>query len=94
MKTAVEHFPKHEFEFVDLIFPAVKRARQIVKQAGGNPDDPKEVVPVATNQNVIFTVTALRKRFQRDVSAGKLKVVGGVYNLGDQTVTIVSNDPA
>jgi carbonic anhydrase len=40
VKEAVAEYPKHPLEFVKLIFPAVKQARRIVKESGGNPNDP------------------------------------------------------
>jgi hypothetical protein len=49
--------------FVELIYPAVKKARLIVAASGGNPKDPTQVVPVATVQNVIITVGELRSYF-------------------------------
>jgi carbonic anhydrase len=91
VKTAVASFPSHEFEFVTLLFPAVKAARRIVKQGGGDPNDPNQVVPVATEQNVILEVKALRKStfFKEMVDAGTLLIAGGVYDLATQGVNIL-----
>jgi len=92
VKAAVASFPKdHKLEFVKLIFPAVKKARKIVERAGGDPDDPEQVVPVATEQNVILGVEALRtSRFFKDaVRAGSLIIVGGVYDLATSRVNIL-----
>jgi carbonic anhydrase len=91
VKTAVTSFPKHELEFVKLIFPAVVAARRIVKQAGGNPNDANQVVPVATEQNVILEVRALRaSEFFKDmVDAGALLIAGGVYDLATQQVNVL-----
>jgi carbonic anhydrase len=91
VKEAVAEYPKHSLEFVKLIFPAVKRARRMVKESGGNPNDPTQVVPIATNQNVILTVQALRKSplFKKMVSDGKLLIAGGVYDLNTQQVNIL-----
>ena len=87
--TAVNSFPNsHKLPFVNLIFPAVKRARAIVKKNGGNPKDPAQVIPVATSQNVIITVDRLRKQF--GASGGQLLVAGGVYDLGTQMVTVIT----
>lgn len=91
VKTAVSSFPRHEFEFVSLIFPAVKAARRIVALGGGNPNDPNQVVPVATEQNVILEVQALRRSalFKPMVDAGTLLIAGGVYDLATQQVNIL-----
>lgn len=88
---AVTHFPQHELEFVNLIFPAVRRARCIVEQAGGDPNDPSQVIPVATDQNVILEVQGLRTSpfFKKMVDDGTLLVAGGVYDLKTQRVTIL-----
>jgi carbonic anhydrase len=87
VKAAVTSFPKHDLEFVRLIFPAVERARQIV----GPPYDAKKVTPVATDQNVILTVNALRKNslFKQAVDAGTLLIAGGRYDLDTQQVNVL-----
>jgi carbonic anhydrase len=91
IKAAVTSFPKHTLEFVKLIFPAVQEARRIVRKAGGDPNDPTQVIPIATNQNVILTVRALRKSpfFTQMVSDGTLLIAGGVYDLSTQLVNVL-----
>ena len=89
--TAVNSFPKnHSLQFVNLIFPAVKQARAIVKNNGDDPNDANLVIPVATNQNVLITVDRLRRQFRSQVNAGTLLVAGGVYDLGTQLVTVLT----
>jgi carbonic anhydrase len=88
---AVSSFPNsHSLQFVNLIFPAVREARRVVKRNGGDPNDPAQVIPFATNQNVIITVDRLRKHFKKQVNAGTLLVAGGVYDLGTQMVTVLT----
>ena len=91
VRYAVTHFPHHELEFVRLIFPAVIRARDLVEDAGGDPNDPKQVIPVATDQNVILEVERLRISpfFKKMVDDGTLLVAGGVYDLKTQRVSIL-----
>jgi carbonic anhydrase len=91
VKTAVTSYPKHDLEFVRLIFPAVRKARKLVRQGGGDPTDPNQVIPVATDQNVIMEVQALRKSkfFKQAVADGTLLIAGGVYDLGTQQVNIL-----
>ena len=91
VKTAVTSYPRQDLEFVRLIFPAVRLARRIVKQNGGNPNDPDQVIPVATYQNVILDVQALRTSpfFKNAVDDGTLLIAGGVYQLDTQQVNIV-----
>jgi len=87
IETAVSSYPKeHGLPFVNLIFPAVKKARHIVKKNGGDPNDPNQVIPVTTVQNVILTVEGLRKKFH----AGPGQVKGGIYDLSTQLVTVVA----
>lgn len=88
---AVTSYPHHELEFVKLLFPAVRLARRLVEEAGGDPNDPKEVIPVATDQNVVLEVQALRTSpfFKKMVDDGTLLVAGGVYDLKTQQVTIL-----
>lgn len=89
VSTAVERFPRHQLEFVSLIFPAVAIARHKVKQAGGDPNDPAQVIPVATDENVKFTVNRLTRKFKKQINAGTLAVAGGVYDLGTQEVNVL-----
>lgn len=91
VKEAVTSFPRHQLEFVKLIFPAVRRARSIVARAGGDPNDPSQVVPVATAQNVILNVQGLRTSpfFKETVNHGTLLIAGGVYDLKTQQVTVL-----
>lgn len=80
-----------QLEFIRLILPAVGSARKIVRSNGGNPNDPAEVVPVATDQNVILAVQALRQSpfFKNPVNNGTLLIAGGVYQLDTQQVNIL-----
>ncbi len=87
---AVEAYPgHHNLEFVRLIAPAVKAARKIVKQNGGDPNDPLQVIPVATDQNVIMVTKNLQKKFKHQINEGSLLVAGGRYDLGTQEVTLL-----
>jgi carbonic anhydrase len=83
---AVDTFPKPipKLPFVKLIFPAVKQARRIVKRHGGNPNDRNLTIPITTNQNVVLTVRELKRYFQ----LGDNEIAGGVYDLGNQKVTL------
>ena len=83
------HISDPDFAFIPPILPAVKVARRIVRKGGGNPDDPNQVIPVATNQHVILTVKYLssQKPFNRLIRDNKLMVTGGVYNLASYIVT-------
>ena len=89
--TAVNSYPRsHHLQFVNLIFPAVRRARAVVRNNGDDPNDAELVIPIATNQNVLITVDRLRRHFKGQVDAGTLMVAGGVYDLGTQLVTVLA----
>jgi carbonic anhydrase len=83
---AVSSYPKPHptLPFVNLIFPAVKQAKAIVKRSGGDPKDPAQVIPVATNQNVVLTVKELKKYFRLPDD----QIAGGIYSLNTQLVTM------
>ncbi len=88
VKAAVSSFPfAHRLSFVNFVFPAVRRARAIVRSGGGNPKDPSQVIPVATQQNVILTVQRLQRLFN---PGPQLLIAGGVYDLSTQLVTVVA----
>ena len=71
------------------IAPAVKKARKIVEKNGGNPNDETQVIPVATDQNVIMVTQALQKQFRSEIGQGNLLVAGGRYDLSSQAVTLL-----
>lgn len=79
--------PNTLLPFVDQIYPAVIKAKNIVKSQGGDPEDPNQVVPVATVQNVIIQAQLLKAFFLK--SNPGLLVAGGVYDLGTRLVTQV-----
>jgi len=78
--------PNRDLPFLNLIFPAVKAAKKIVSDNGGDPKDEATVVPVATEQNVIITALQLRKY----LGLAANEVAGGVYDLGTFKVTPVT----
>ena len=87
---AVKAYPgHHDLEFVRLIAPAVKKARKIVEKNGGNPNDETQVIPVATDQNVIMVTQTLQKQFRSEIGQGNLLVAGGRYDLSSQVVTLL-----
>jgi len=76
IKAAVANYPNPAQHFVQIIYPAVKKARKLVKDAGGDPKDPAQVIPVASDQHVLLTLDTLRNRepFHRLIGQGPLKV--------------------
>jgi carbonic anhydrase len=92
VKAAVTSFPHKAEEFVELIYPAVRRARKLVKRSGGDPKDPAQVIPVAIDQHVLMQAGRLRKRepFRHLINQGVLMVAGGRYDLSTQQVAMLS----
>lgn len=83
--------PKPHFAFEPPIYPAVAAARSIIMNQGGNPNDPRQVAPVAIDQHVRQTVQYLASTqpFKELMEHGKLLVKGGRYDLSTQKVTIL-----
>ncbi len=83
VKAAADSYPKSAPFFVSAIYRAVAKAKQIIKRRGGDPNDKAAVASEAIDQHVILEVQNLRGRqpFKKLVESGKLKIVGGRYDL-------------
>ncbi|HTY55041.1 MAG TPA: carbonic anhydrase [Candidatus Binataceae bacterium] len=83
VKGATETYPKSAPYFLSTIYGAVKKAKEIIKQRGGNPNDKAALLTEATDQHVILEVQNLRKKqpFKGLIESGKLKIVGARYDL-------------
>lgn len=92
VKAAVESYPRPAAAFVSIIYPAVKKARIIVRQSGGNPNDPDQVLPVAINQHALLTAARIgsKQPFRSLVKQGALAIAAGVYSLDTQAVTMLT----
>jgi carbonic anhydrase len=91
VKAAVEAYPKPAPEFLALIYDGVAKAREVIHQRGGNPDDKDAVATEATDEHVILQVKHLREKhpFKEMIAAGKLKIVGGRYDLDTGRVVML-----
>jgi len=91
VKAAVESYPKSAPFFVSVIYRAVAKAKEIIKRRGGNPNDKAAVAKEAIDQHVILEVQNLRGRqpFKKLIKSGKLKIVGGRYDLDTGQVKMV-----
>ncbi len=91
VKSFNPYFSEPTYAFEPPIYPAVRAARKIVRNEGGDPDNPTVVTPIAIDQHVILTTQALRSRepFKDLVRDNKLLVKGGRYDLRKLTVTIL-----
>ncbi len=92
VKEAIKNFPRPAPVFLNIIYPAVRKARMIVRQSGGDPDNPDLVLPVAVNQHALLTAARIgtQQPFRGLVNQGALAIAAGVYSLDDQTVTVLT----
>jgi carbonic anhydrase len=92
VKAAVETYPKPNApKFLALIYAAVAKAKDVIHQRGGNVDDQAELAKETTDQHVILEVQHLRgiDPFKGLIADGKLKIVGGRYDLDNGHVTML-----
>jgi carbonic anhydrase len=91
VKAAVDTYPKPSDKFLMLIYSAVEKAKELIHQRGGNSDDKEALVSATTDQHVISEVSQLRSAspFKESIAAGKLKIVGGRYDLDTGLVTML-----
>lgn len=91
VKAAVDAYPKPTAKFLALIYDAIAKAKDVIHGRGGNPDDKAELTTESTDQHVILQVKHLREidPFKGQIAAGKLKIVGGRYDLDTGHVTML-----
>jgi carbonic anhydrase len=91
VKAAVETFPKSAPKFLSLIYGAVAKAKELIKRHGGDPDDLTALNTESIDQHVIMEVEQLRSTspFKEMIDKGKLKIVGGRYDLENGHVTML-----
>jgi carbonic anhydrase len=91
VKAAVESYPKPTAKFLSVIYDAIAKAKEIIHSRGGNVDNKDDLSTEATDQHVILQVNYLRgvEPFKGLIAAGKLKIVGGRYDLDSGHVTML-----
>ncbi len=91
VKAAVEAYPGVVPEFLSLIYGAIAKAKEVIKGRGGNPDDKQALGKESIDQHVILEVQHLRETdpFKGMIADGKLKIVGGRYDLDTSHVTML-----
>jgi carbonic anhydrase len=92
VKAAVDAYPKPSAKFLELIYAAVKKAKEIIGKKGGSHADKDALISEATDQHVILEVHKLAETspFKEGIAAGKLKIVGGRYDLDTGHVTMLA----
>jgi carbonic anhydrase len=91
VKGAVETYPAAVPEFLSLIYASIAKAKEVIKGRGGNPDDKEALCKESIDQHVILDVHQLRATnpFKEMIDLGKLKIVGGRYDLDTGRVTML-----
>jgi len=91
VKAAVETYPNPTLKFLSLIYAAIAKAKEVIHGRGGNVDDKEELTRESTDQHVILEVSYLRgvDPFKQLIKEGKLKIVGGRYDLDSGHVTML-----
>lgn len=84
-------YPKAAPSFVQAIYDVIPSARESIEASGGNPDDTVALVARAIDDHVVRQVETLRnsEMFRDKVRSGKLRIVGGRYNLESGSVTML-----
>lgn len=91
VKAAIETYPKPAAKFLTLIYTAIAKAQQVIHDRGSNLDDKASLEREAIDQHVIGVVGQLRLQhpFKEMIDSGKLKIVGGRYDLDSAHVTML-----
>jgi carbonic anhydrase len=92
VKAAVETYPGPAPEFLSLIYASIAKAKEVIKGHGGNPDDKVALGRESIDQHVIMVVGQLQSRhpFKEMIDSGKLKIVGGRYDLDTGHITMLT----
>jgi carbonic anhydrase len=92
VKGAVDAYPGKAPEFISTLYGALEKAREILKSRGANPDDKDALGKETIDQHVRMVVDELKNAtpFKALVSAGKLKIVGGRYDLSSGRVVMLT----
>jgi carbonic anhydrase len=87
---AVDAYPAKAPLFLAVIYDAVKQAREVITRRGGNPDDKSALARETIDRHVILEVRKLAEThpFKEMIAAGKLKIVGGRYDLDSGRVVM------
>ncbi len=90
VKGAVASFPAAAPEFLSLIYPAIRKA-EALRQGAGSSAEKETLCREAGDQHVIGEVAKIQATypFNEMIERGKLKVVGGRYDLDTGSITML-----
>ena len=91
VKGAVSSYPKAAPEFLSLIYPAIRKAEASIKERGDNCDEKEALCKESGDMHIIDSVCQIQSTypFEQMIDAGKLRVVGGRYDLDTGRVTML-----
>ena len=91
VKGAVDAYPASAPEFLSVIYRAIEKSKEIIKERGGNPDDKVALAKETVDRHVIRMVNELRAEhsFAETIGKGKLAVVGARYDLDSGRVMML-----
>ncbi len=91
VKGAVDMYPATSPEFLSLIYPAISNAKAIIEENAGTLSEKEALCREAADQHVIVGVRQLQSMspFKQSIELGKLKVIGGRYDLDSGRVTML-----
>ena len=92
VKGAVDAFPATAPEFLSVIYRAIEKSKEVVKERGGNPEDKAALAKESVDRHVLRMVNKLRAEhpFVEMIGKGKLAVVGARYDLDSGRVTMLT----
>jgi len=88
---AVDTYPKSAPEFLSVIYRAIEKSREAIRERGDDPDDRSALVKASIDRHVIHMVSKLRSEhpFAAMIGKGSLAVVGARYDLDSGRVTML-----
>jgi carbonic anhydrase len=91
VKGAVDMYPAAAPEFLSAIYQAITKALEIIKARAGNPPEKEVLCREAADQHVMVGIRQLQSMspFKQSIELGKLKVIGGRYDLDTGRVTML-----
>jgi carbonic anhydrase len=91
VKGAVDSYPGPAPEFLSLIYRAIEKSKEVIKEYGGNADDNAALAKESVDRHVIRMVHKLRIEhpFVEAIGKERLAIVGARYDLDSGRVTML-----
>jgi carbonic anhydrase len=91
VKGAVDTYPGPAQEFLSMIYRAIEKSKEVIKERGGNAEDKPVLAKESVDRHIIRMVNKLRTEppFVEAIGKGKLAIVGARYDLDSGRVTML-----